>query len=76
MVTVSDFNKGKAGGNVGARRRSKPTGSPGYTPPSVRKEQSKKKGHTKHLPLVAKLQKVKALVYQQAQAQAHKITQY
>ena len=42
MVTVSDFNKGKAGGNVGARRRSKPTGSPGYTPPSVRREQSKK----------------------------------
>jgi len=50
MVTVSDFNKGKAGGNVGARRRSKPTGSPGYTPPSVRKEQSKKRGTYKAPP--------------------------
>ena len=50
MVTVSDFNKGKAGGNVGARRRSKPTGSPGYTPPSVRREQSKKRGTYKAPP--------------------------
>jgi hypothetical protein len=55
MVTVSDFNKGKAGGNVGARRRSKPTGSPGYTPPSVRREQSKKRGTYKAPPSGGKI---------------------
>ena len=63
MVTVSDFNKGKAGGNVGAKKAEvkaaakaakdaydKGYRGAGYTPPSVRREQSKKRGTYKAPP--------------------------